>query len=418
MNRHTAHLLVVALMLALGFAGGCGPIRQRNPVPENLLSQAVIPGYPAHIRTWGDEVSDEFIARCYGDGIDQRRQWFLREPQRKPQTFDILCISGGGDDGAFGAGLLTGWTDAGRPDFMMVTGVSTGALTAPMAFLGKPYDARLRDAYTLVSKRDILVIKPLLAIFRSDSVTDNRPLTKLLEKYIDQEMIDKIAIEHRNGRRLLVGTTDLDAQRPVIWDMGAIAASGHPDRLKFFRRILQASASIPVVFPPVYMDVQVAGKRYEEMHVDGAVTAQVFMYGQGVDMQQLLRLQKVATPWPTRVFVIRNARLLPEYGAPDASVTDIAAKSVLTLTKAHSRGDVLRLYAISQWNNYDFNLAYVPETFALQSSEPFDRKYMNTLYKTAYEMGRNGYAWAKVPPREWRGFAASTQPTPARQEGR
>jgi hypothetical protein len=239
---------------------------------------------------------------------------------------------------------------------------------------------------------------------------------KLLEKYIDQESLDRIAVEHRRGRRLLVGTTDLDAQRPVIWDMGAIAASDYPKRLELFRRILQASASVPAVFSPVYLSVEVNGKRYEEMHVDGATTTQVFLFGQGVDMGQVLRLRKVRTPWPTRVFVIRNSRLLPEYEAPKAYVADIAARAILTLTKAQGRGDVLRIYAASQWSHYDFNLAYLPESFTLRPSEPFERQYMNHLYKVGYELGRKGYVWAKAPPREWQPPSEVNQQSPSTQE--
>lgn len=402
--------MLVVLVLLAGLGGGCGPTRGRNPVPEGRLSQAIVPGLPATVRTWGDEVSDEFVARCYGEAIDQRRAWFAKHPEMQPKTFDILCISGGGEDGAFGAGLLTGWTDSGRPEFMQVTGISTGALAAPMAFLGKPYDQRLKDAYTQISQRDIYEPKSIFSILRSDSAVDNTPLVRLLEKYIDQEMLDKIAVEHRKGRRLLVGTTNLDAQRPVIWDMGAIAASDYPQRLELFRKILRASASIPAVFSPVYLDVEVEGKRYEEMHVDGVATSQVFLFGQGVDMEQVLRLRKVQAPWPTRVFVIRNSRLLPEWEPTKAYVTDIAKRSILTLTKSQGRGDVLRLYAVSRWSGYDFNLAYMPETFGLRPREPFEREYMNTLYKVGYEMGRKGYRWSKVPPREWRAPAAASRP--------
>src|SRR5215510_6694335 len=206
---------------------------------------------------------------------------------RPAQTRHFLALSGGGDDGAFGAGLLVGWSARGnRPQFDMVTGVSTGALSAPFAFLGRDYDQNLTQLYTETSARDIFTKRPILiAAVASDSLTDNAPLRTMIEHYVDSTMVQRLAAEYSKGRLLFILTTNLDQSRPVIWNIGAIAASNNPKARDLIIDVLLASASIPAVFPPVMHDVTIAGERYQEMHVDGGTVAQAFLYPPSISLR-------------------------------------------------------------------------------------------------------------------------------------
>ena len=202
--------------------------------------------------------------------------WPAAEPLPR---VDFLALSGGSDDGAFGAGLLIGWTAAGtRPEFKLVTGVSTGALIAPFAFLGPSRDAQLREVYTAIGPKDVFSRRDLASLPWDDALSDTRPLYKLISRYADEGMMADIAREYRRGRLLLIGTTNLDVMRPVIWNIGAIAASGKPGALELIRHILLASASVPALFPPVLIEVEQGGPRFQEMHVDGGAVAQLFLY--------------------------------------------------------------------------------------------------------------------------------------------
>lgn len=384
--------LVWFLLVAL--APGCGPEVIRHPVPSHLVEQAHIEGY-GRIRTWGDQIGLVFG----GDIARQTTRPAVPDDQRS-----VLALSGGGSRGAFGAGLLCGWSSRGdRPTFRIVTGISTGALIAPFAFLGSDYDDRLRAAFTSVGPDDIYVLRILSGLLRGDSLADNAPLLRLVEKSIDQGLLEAVAREHRRGRRLYIGTTNLDVQRPVVWDMGAIATSGQKDALKLFRRVLIASASIPVAFSPQYVMVQAEGKRYDEMHVDGGVTAEVFIWGFGEALPAVMRRQATmpatqpAQP-PICVYVIRNAAIAPQYQAIPPRVMPIAARSIFTLINSQAVGDLYRVYSIARWAGMDFRLAHIPDDDKPISSEEFNKQEMNRLFQVGYELGKAGYPWKEYPP--------------------
>ena len=381
-------------LLLAALASGCGPEVIRHPVPSHLVEQAHVEGF-GPIRTWGDQIGLLF-------GGDISRQ--TTRPAVPDDQRSVLALSGGGSRGAFGAGLLCGWTRRGdRPTFRIVTGISTGALIAPFAFLGSDYDDRLRAAFTTVGPGDIYILRIFTGLLRGDSLADNAPLLRLAEKFIDQEMLEAVAREHRRGRRLYVGTTNLDVQRPVVWDMGAIAASGQKDALKLFRRVLIASASIPVAFPPQYMTVQAQGQRYDEMHVDGGVTAEVFIWGFGDALPAVVRRQATmpatapAHP-PVRVYVIRNATVAPQYQAIAPRVMPIAARSIFTLINSQAVGDLYRVYSIVRWAGMEFHLAHIPDDDKPLSTEEFNKEEMNRLFKVGYELGKAGYPWKEYPP--------------------
>lgn len=388
---------LAAVMLAAAVAGltGCSSLRPHSPPPQKVEAQIQIPGIPG-VRTWGDEFSPVFQK----DAVESIRQEERSGIFHEGASVDILAISGGGGDGAFGAGLLCGWTAAGnRPSFKLVTGISTGALTAPFAFLGPAYDAKLKEVYTTITSKDILKLKSLLGMLGTDAISLNDPLAKLTTKYVDERMLKDIAAEHAKGRRLYIGTTALDAQRPVIWNMGTIAASGHPDAPGLFRKIMMASAAVPVAFPPVYIPVEAGGRHYDEMHVDGGVANQVFLYGPMLRLLAGARELGFERPRrQPRVFVIRNSPIRPAWQSVQPIVRSIAPRSISSLIKAQGIGDLYRIFVTAKRDGLDFNLAHIPDQMATNRSDEFDNHVMNVLFETGYKLAHHGYRWQKEPP--------------------
>jgi predicted acylesterase/phospholipase RssA len=349
------------------------------------------------IRFWGDESTPDLVRvglEAYRREVAARETSGTRGPL-PPAEF--LAISGGGENGAFGAGLLVGWTAAGtRPSFKLVTGVSTGALIAPFAFLGPDYDAKLKEVYTTISGRDVLDTRWFTAALFGDALSDNAPLHKTVARFVDQAMLDAIAAEYAKGRLLIIGTTNLDARRPVVWNIGQLAASGNPKALELFRSILVASAAIPGAFPPTMIEVEVGGKAYEEMHVDGGATSQVFVYPPGLNIAELSRANRLVRE--RQLYVIRNARLDPDWADVDRRTLSISGRAISSLIQTQGAGDIYRIYLAAQRDHIDFNLAYIPSSFDVPLPQPFDTHYMNELFKLGYELAAKGYPWSKVPP--------------------
>ncbi len=213
---------------------------------------------------------------------------------------NYLALSGGGADGAFGVGMLVGWTEAAtRPEFDVVTGISTGAMIAPFAFLGSSYDRTLKEAYTTHEPWTIVREGGLSTILGEAALVDNSLLVGLIDQYVTPEVLSAVAREYRRGRRLYIGTTELDAQRPVVWDMGAIAIQGDANALRLFRKVLIASTSIPSVFPPVLFSVHRDGSTYDEMHVDGGVTREVFLFPGQFDLRKFDNSRKASSTTKT-----------------------------------------------------------------------------------------------------------------------
>ena len=392
--RRTLALGLVAAGLS---ATGCiGPTRQRA-VPSELQDRAVIPGMTPAVRTWGASLNPEF-RRELMDSVQREQAYRASVGQTGPlPPADFLAISGGGQNGAFTAGLLCGWTAAGnRPTFKVVTGISTGALIAPFAFLGPEYDDTLRRVYTQVRTRDILVPRGLLAALYDDALADNRPLWRLLESIVDQKMVDAIAAEHAKGRVLVVGTTNLDARRAVIWNVTAIAASGHPRALELIRSIMIASAAIPAAFPPVFVEVEANGETYQEMHVDGGAMTQVFLYPPSLKLKDEAAAAGITRE--RRAYIIRNARLDPDWVQTERRTLKIAARAIDALLATQGVGDLYRTYVNTQRDGVDYNLAFIPPTFKRTPTEAFDQPYMSELFNVGYDLARGGYAWQKAPP--------------------
>jgi predicted patatin/cPLA2 family phospholipase len=387
---------MVALGVCAAQLSACVAAFPRNSVPQQYASAAGVPGYRRNIRIWGDSYAsypDQRLVRLRNERLKASKT----DPSLNMRDLNALTLSGGGSNGAFGAGVIVGWTKTGtRPKFDIVTGISAGALIAPFAFLGPSYDAELEAGFTTVTDANIYIKRGLIAALSDGSFASNAPLTKLLDEHITDRMLDEVAREYSKGRRLFVGTTNLDADRAVIWDMGAIAASGRPDRMKLFKEIILASTSVPSIFPPVNLEVTAAGRTYHEMHVDGGTANEVFLMPAGLTLGELDKT--LHTRFKVRLYVIRNGRTTPEYSSVKAGLTDIAEKAVSSLIKAQGIGDLYRLYAIAERDGIDYNYVDIPTDFTLKAKSPFDNKFMRALYTEGYEMGRNGVPWKKAPP--------------------
>ena len=387
-------LLIFALAIGLAAIAACSHPTRGPAVPRADTARAMPLGIP-NARFYADGDTNLMIQE--GMRALQREMATLRAEGKNPTRTRLppvyyLAVSGGGDNGAFGAGLLNGWSETGtRPEFKMVTGVSTGALIAPFAFLGPSYDAALREVYTSMTPESIFRARGISAALFDDAMADTSPLAAIIAKYADEKMFAAIAREYQEGRLLLVGTTDLDSQRPVIWNIGALAVSGKPEALQLFHRILRASAAIPGLFQPVMVDVELDGRKYQEMHVDGGAIAQLFLYPPSLEAGRLMKRERHA-------YIIRNARLDPDYAMAERRTIDIAGRAINTMLAASGHNDVLRTYFVSQRDGVDYNLAYIGSDFTAEKTGEFNQAYMRALYEYGYQQAKTGREWHKAPP--------------------
>ena len=386
----TVHVLVLAPVLALLTA--CAHVPKRSPLPAAQIDNAGVLGIP-RARMWGDAPPPwvhDWFARSKADLKERYSGIYGR-----PHTY--LAISGGGENGAFAAGMLLGWTASGnRPEFTTVTGISAGALVAPFAFLGPEYDEVLKNVSSELEADDVYKERRLIRALRTDAIATTEPLQALIAKYVDKDVLEKIAAAHREGRSLNVGTANLDSMRPVIWRIGPIANSGHPDALALIRKILLASASVPAAFSPVLIPVEADGATYDELHVDGGAASQVFFYPVGLDYEGVLA--KLEVPGRPKVYVIRNSRIDPVYQQVENKLFPIAERSLDSLVRTQGIGDLYRIYLETCRDGLEFNLAYIPVDFTAESDGMFDRAYMQALFDLAYERSKAGYPWKKMPP--------------------
>jgi predicted acylesterase/phospholipase RssA len=395
MFRVGAMLQRLAIVVGLALAvAGCVTAPERHAVPLRLAAQATVPGM-ADVRAWGDAPFSHALIAPELPKLKAKYMALAKAGQ--PVTADLLALSGGADDGAFGAGLLVGWSQRGdRPEFALVTGISAGALIAPFAFLGREYDRQLAAVFTTYGADQIYQANILPGLLGGSALADSTPLQHLIERYVDARMLRRVAAERAKGRFLLVGTTDIDAQRPVYWDMGRIAQRGDARSVALFRKVLLASAALPGLFPPVHIEVSAGGKRYEEMHVDGGTTHGVFLTPAEFSFQQID--QAVGFKVRRRLWVVRNGKLAPDYKVTDETTLAIAARSLETLSRSQGLGDLARIYVKAQTDGIEFNLAFVPASFNAPRPAPFDNGYMRALFELGLKLGRAGYPWVKAPP--------------------
>jgi predicted acylesterase/phospholipase RssA len=388
-----------ACTAALAFLLAACTTLSRNPVPLEVQDNPSIAGYE-DIR---------FLPLTSSDAVRESiRQAYLTEMPGSYDTlpdgsrsYNYLAVSGGGSDGAFGAGILNGWSVKGdRPPFKVVTGVSTGALIAPLAFLGTSYDPQLKEAYTTINPDRIYIVRRFISILWEEAVADNKPLKDLVAHYITEDVLDEIAKEHAKGRRLYVASTNMDREEPVVWDMGQIASSHEPGRLELFRSVMVASAAIPSVFPPVLVKVSANGETYDEMHSDGGVFFQSFFIGSVVDLPALIR---EADPDFTgqvrqRLFVIRNGSITPDRKQITRGLGSISARAIGTLLKVSGINDLYRLYLSTRDDNVEFRYVSIPPDYVRTTEKQFDEAEMNRQYELGYKLGFEGIPWQTVPP--------------------
>jgi predicted patatin/cPLA2 family phospholipase len=317
--------------------------------------------------------------------------------------FALLALSGGGSRGAFGAGLLSGWSRNGsRPQFTAVTGISTGALMGTYAFLGPKYDGALERFYTATTDADIFADRGLSGLL-GDAVKDSGPLKRLIQRNIGEQVLSEVADEYHRGRRFFVGTTNLDSGRLVVWDMGAIASSDRPDRLQRFRDVLLASSSIPMVFPPVYFPVEWEGKTYWQMHVDGGAAVIVFLSGFVIDeLNRMTGLRTERGDAAVDAYIILNDVLgdrLPEEPV-DPHLFGIAQGFVRSLSTAATVTQLVRLYRAARGIGFGFHFAGIPADYPHRvPSTHFEPEMMRHLFDFAQARAAAGYPWAEEPPR-------------------
>jgi predicted acylesterase/phospholipase RssA len=363
-----------------------------------MTEQAAIPDIPG-ARLWADRDLGAFVQLVMEDNkreLEALARAGKTEDQVPPAH--MLAISGGGDAGAFAAGVLNGWTQHGtRPSFRVVTGISAGALAAPFAYLGPLYDHALREMATSVGPKDIFNTRNVFAGFLTDGLADSEPLYRLISRHVTRELLDAVAKEHATGRVLMIGTTDLDSGRPVTWNMGKIASNGSPDAVTLFRKVMVASMSIPGAVSPVMIDVEVDGRRHQEMHVDGAVINQVFLY----PARGLIEFRKaMGQPYVRKIhaYVLRNGRLGPEWAGTQRRTSHIFARSIGTLLNMQGFTDLERIYDIVIRDGVDFNCAYIGNDFALSHAVRFETAFLRRLYQYGYEQSVKGLAWKKSLP--------------------
>jgi len=383
-QRHASLLKLLLLAFALPALAGCASLA-RVPFTKEQQSVATIPGIP-NARVWSDDRADTLLARASSD--------VRAGGAGRVGAINVLAISGGGSNGAYGAGLLSGWSERGRPEFTVVTGASAGALIAPFAFLGPSYDPVLKNLFSEGIGEELLQFDGLSAIFGA-SAFKAEPLRRLIARYVDDALLERVGAEYRKGRRLLVVTTNLDAQRTAVWDMGAIAASGAPGALDLFRTVLVASASVPGVYSPVLINVEGEGRRFEEMHVDGGVRANLLV------VPESLLLSSVPPPASgvqPRVYILMNNKLEQDFEIVEGKALTIVSRSFTTAVKANTQNTLIATYDFARRNKWDFNLASIDADYPTTTSMGFDRSYMQQLYQYGYQQGLSGSPWRKTLP--------------------
>jgi hypothetical protein len=356
-----------ALLLSCLVVSGCAA-NPRRIAPIAHDASAIVPGFPAEIRWIGSTRRD----------IEMRSPGLLRQVQRAAggAPVNVLVLSGGGAGSAFGAGALVGLSQRGtRPDFQIVTGVSAGALIAPLAFLGQGWDSQLTEAFSGAPTRHLMHAQWLGALF-GDSIYWGEPLAQLVDHYVTDELLRSVARESRRGRLLLVATTDLDSEQTVFWNLGLIAEQGGAKARRLFRDVLIASASIPGVFPPVMIRVEQAGRTYEEMHVDGSAMASLFF------------IPDLAAILPNPLEPLRNGHLYVLINGtlrtPPATTRDqtfsILKRSAVAALQGGTRAAIEIAYSVAQQHRMSMEVTDIPDVYPFGGSLEFDTSKMQALF--------------------------------------
>jgi hypothetical protein len=335
---------------------------------------------------------------------------FTRRLEATDKPLTLLSLSGGGANGAYGAGVIVGWTKAGqRPEFSVVTGVSTGALAAPFVFLGPEWDDELETAYARGAAEGLIGWSHL-AFLVSPSLFSARQLRHLVYDNVTPELLRAVAVENARGRRLLVATTDLDSQETTIWDMGLIATQGDAPALELFRKVLLASASIPAVFPPVFIVASGEdGRLLQQMHVDGGVNTPFL----AVPEDMLLWTSPAKPPPGSVVYILVNGILDREHSVTRGSLMAILRRTMASSGNASTRIHLAANVAFAHRNGMGLRLASIPKGTPA-SLLNFSEGSMSALFEKGRADAAAGLAWADVASEERTPQDASKPPAPPR----
>jgi len=389
--------LVISSVLVV--ISGCATL-PRNPVPIDRIHEAQVVQAP-DMRAFAGAISpifqDDFVRSLHQEDTGD----FIN-PETGHKRYSALALSGGGSHGAFGAGFLYGWSKKGdRPSFKLVTGISTGALIAPFAFLGSSHDEQLRQVYTTVDTESIIKKLSLFRILtESESFTSSGPLQRLIRGNIDRNLLKDISRVHQEGRRLYIGTTHMDAQQLVVWNMGLIAELDTPEALELFQNILLASASIPTAMPPVFFSVEVDGEVYDEMHTDGGTITQVFFHGGTMDLGRAgeeagIQIENGAIG---TLYVIRNGELDATPEQVPRNIKEISSKAMDTMIKTAALNNLFRMYVFAERDKSELLYVDIPRDFVSKAKEPFDVEEMNKLFDIGMKMGMSHDPWSRTIP--------------------
>lgn len=373
-------------ILAVGLIG-CASHNRDGVVPDVQSYELFRPvGMPGDVRVYSDAGSQDTDLL-----ISEFRQAMHRHPAG--EGVNLLALSGGGPNGAYGAGVLSGWSQSGRrPRFDVVTGISTGAIIAPFAFLGPDYDEALKRFYTTTNTSQVARFRVLGAMLGGGSLARSQPLAQAINRELSNSVLAAIAREHEAGRRLLIGTTNIDAERPVIWDVGRIASFGTPEAYGLVRKIILASASIPAVFEPVVIPVTDGSNAREELHVDGALSQNVFIYPYGFDMRRALGALGLSR-YDNRIWLIQNTRLYPYFEAQDTRLFPTIARTLRVLNRTASLGAIAHVLALARRDGLGVSILSIPNDFDQEPEELFDPSYMSALFQRGVADGLDPESW-------------------------
>ncbi len=376
-------VVVLASVTVLGPSAGCRSsqfFREHPPVPLSLEAAASPRDRNSTtavvVYTTDNEPPDE-------DALSRRAK-------------NILVLSGGGMNGAFSAGMLVGWTGTGeRPDFDVVTGVSTGALIAPFAFLGKEYDGQLKHLYTSESAAHIYKMLPMF--LWKEAAASSEPLRNQIRDVVTANFVERIAQEHCRGRRLYIGTTNLDTQKSVVWDVGAIAAGSDPCKVELVQNVMLASCSVPGLLPPIAINVEIDGRRYTELHVDGGVSASMFLLPQTLDLNSEGILSEKASQ--ATVYTIVAGKANPDPVPVKKGLLNLSGASLSGVLRAQQEHELTQIYLLTYFANAQFRLAAIPQEYVMPSSSmEFDVQAMRALFAEGHRLGRTSMGWVDAPP--------------------
>lgn len=408
-DSRTLTRLIPAAALLLALTTACqiirGPERPVPLPPGSTPQQVVDPDYQPD--EWYDPLEGNELILL---GKEVRKNLLDKQKQSKAKLkeggYHVLVLSGGGALGAYPAGVLCGWSQCplppgkgGRPEFDVVTGISTGALIAPLAFLGKDFDGELQKQYTTVRKSDIYVPRRSIRSYLTDSYSDNTPLRRRVEAFVSYENMARVAEEHRKGRRLYVGTTNLDTKRLVVWDIGAIAQKCTPEARKLIVDTLIASSAIPAFFPPQFFDVTIDGVPYNELHVDGGVTRSMFFRPPIIKLPDTMgevNRNNAAMLAGSNVYAMVAGKIYHTPAGVRARTLPIVFASVTNLLYAVTRADLYRLYTYALLTGMNFWVSAIPQDLDVSDdATAFDPVSMGKMFCEGYRLGKEGTAYRK-----------------------